>query len=148
MIHLKMKNPSKGIAMKRRLPAVLALLAALLLIAACDTAFIVGSRTVGFRSGEFIYTDGYLRTTYPFPLDKLWAASEKTLAELKASEVERIKRIATASFVALVQDEKVRISIEYLDKQTTAVSIMVGTGGNNLASQLIHDRLARNLQAP
>jgi len=148
MIRPKIKKQSKGIAMKRRILAVLSLLAALLLIAACDTAFTVGSKTLGFRSGEFIYTDGYLRTTYPFPLEKIWAAGEKTLAELKASEIERIKRIATASFVALIQDEKVRISIEYLDKQTTAVSIMVGTGGNNLASQLIHDRLARNLQTP
>lgn len=134
--------------MKRRLPAVTALLAALLLLAACDTALTVGSKTLGFRSGEFIYTDGYLRTSYPQPLEKVWAAGEKTLADLRASEVERSKRIATASFVALIQDEKVRINLEYLDRQTTAVSIMVGTGGNNLASQLIHDRLARNLPPP
>lgn len=134
--------------MKRRVPAVTALLAALLLLAACDTALTVGSKTLGFRSGEFIYTDGYLRTSYPHPLEKVWAAGEKTLADLRASEVERNKRIATASFVALIQDEKVRINLEYLDRQTTAVSIMVGTGGNNLASQLIHDRLSRNLPPP
>jgi hypothetical protein len=134
--------------MKRRIPALITLLAALLLIAACDTALTVGRRTVGFRSGEFIYTDGYLRTTYPVDMERAWVACEKTLAELKAIDVERIKKIATGRIVAMIHDEKVQISVEYIDRQATAVSIMVGTGGNNLASQLLHERLAGNLQAP
>ena len=46
------KSPAKGTTMKRRTPALITLLAALLLIAACDTALTVGRRTVGFRSGE------------------------------------------------------------------------------------------------
>lgn len=124
------------------------LLAAISLLVACDTALTVGSKTIGFHSGEFIYTDGYLRTTYAFPIDQVWTACEKVLAEMKAGEVERIRRIATGRFEATVQYEKVRISLEYIDRQATGVSIMVGVGGNHLASQLIHERLARALQAP
>ncbi len=134
--------------MKKRLLWVIFLLPALLLITACDTALTVGSKTVGIRSGEFIYTDGYLRTTYTLPFDQVWAACEKTLTGLKATDVERVRKIATGTFVAMIQDEKVRISLEYVEKGTTAVSIMAGTGGNNLASQLIHDRIASNLQTP
>jgi hypothetical protein len=122
------------------------LISALLSIAACDTALSVGSRTIGIRSGEFIYTDGYLRTTYPYPIEKVWGACDKTLTDLKAVDVEREKSIATGKFTALIQDDKVQISVEYVERDITDVSIMVGPSGNNLASQLIHDRIANQLK--
>jgi len=126
---------------------LLLLVPALLLTAACDTALTVGSKTIGIRSGEFIYTDGYLRATYNFPPEKVWLACEKTLTDLKATDVERIKKIATGSFTAFVHDDKVRISVEYVEKGMTAVSVMVGPSGNNLASQLIHDRIENALKS-
>ena len=124
------------------------LIPALLLIAGCDTALTVGAKTIGIRSGEFIYTDGYLRATYTFPFDKVWPACEKTLTGMKATDVERIRKISQGTFTAMIHDEKVRISVDYVEKEITAVSIMVGTAGNNLASQLIHDRLATTLKTP
>ena len=117
-------------------------------MAACDTSLTVGRKTLGIRSGELIYTDGYLRATYTFPFDTVWTACEKTLTDLKATDVERIRKIATGNFVAMVQDDKVQISVEYVEKGMTAVSIMVGTAGNNLASQLLHDRIANHLKTP
>jgi len=135
--------------MKRmHLGAIIYLTAAVLLIAGCDTALTVGAKTIGIRSGEFIYTDGYLRATYLFPIDKVWDACEKTLADMKAADVERIRKIAQRSFMAMIQDEKVRISVDYVEKDMTAVSIMVGISGNKLASQLIHDRIANALKTP
>lgn len=134
--------------MKTRLLWTAFLITALLPIAGCDTALTVGTKTIGIRSGEFIYTEGYLRATYFFPFDQVWPACEKTLSELKAADVERIRKIAQGNFTAMIHDEKVRISVEYVEKGITAVSIMVGTSGNNLASQLIHDRLATVLKAP
>jgi hypothetical protein len=138
----------KGQNMKMKLLGLMLLIPALLPIAACDTALSVGSRTIGIRSGEFIYTDGYLRTTYAFPLEKVWAACEKTLTDLKATDVERIKSIATGNFTAFIQDDKVRISVDYVERDITAVSIMAGPSGNNLASQLIHERIENVLRKP
>ena len=132
--------------MKRKLLGLMLLVPALFLITACDTALTVGTKTIGIRSGEFIYTDGYLRATYIFPFEKVWAACEKTMTDLKASDVERVKKIATGNLTAMIQDDKVRISVEYMEKGMTAVSIMVGPSGNNLASQLIHDRIANVLK--
>ncbi len=132
--------------MKKTLLRCLFLVTALLQIAACDTALSVGSKTIGIRSGEFIYTDGYLRTTYPYPIEKVWAACDKTLTDLKATDVEREKSIATGKFTALVQDDKVQISVTYVERDITAVAIMVGPSGNNLASKLIHERIAAALK--
>lgn len=134
--------------MKKMLLGAMFLIPALLLITGCDTALTVGAKTIGIRSGEFIYTDGYLRTTYTFPLEKVWAACDKTLTGMKATDVEWIRKIAQGSFTAMIQDEKVRISVDYVEKEITAVSIMVGTSGNNLASQLLHDRIANALKTP
>ena len=132
--------------MKRKLLGFMLLVPALFLITACDTALTVGTKTIGIRSGEFIYTDGYLRATYLFPFEKVWAACEKTMTDLKAVDVEQVKKIATGNLTAMIQDDKVRISVEYVEKGMTAVSIMVGPSGNNLASQLIHDRIANVLK--
>jgi Protein of unknown function (DUF3568) len=134
--------------MKKRLWGKAFLIPALLLIAGCDTSLTVGAKTIGIQSGEFIYTEGYLRATYTFPFDKVWPACEKTLTGMKATDVERVRKIAQGTFTAMIQDEKVRISVDYVEKGITAVSIMVGTSGNNLASQLIHDRLATTLKTP
>jgi len=133
--------------MTRKILGFLFLVPVLFLTAACDTALTVGSKTIGIRSGEFIYMDGYLRATYTFPPEQVWAACEKTLTNLKATEVTRIKKIATGTFTAIIQDDKVRINIEYVEKNMTAVAIMVGPSGNNLASQLIHERIGNFLRA-
>jgi len=116
-----------------------------LLIVGCDTAFMVGGRTVGISSGQFISTDGYLTMEYNFSLENVWKACEKTLSDMKASEVEKNRKIATGKVTATVQDERVIISIEYISKDITWVSIRVGIAGNNMASQLIHEKIGNNL---
>lgn len=45
----------------------------------------------------------------------------------------------------IVQDEKVTITVQYLSLNLTAVSVFVGVAGNNIASRLIHDKIAGNL---
>lgn len=134
--------------MKKTVLGYVLLGVALLATTSCDTALTVGSKTIGVRSGEFIYTDGYLRTTYPFPLETLWQACDKALSDLKATEVDREKSIATGKFTAYVQDDKVQIAVSYVERDITAVSVKVGLMGNTLASQLIHDRIAARLTKP
>ena len=134
--------------MKRMFLMLRLLLPALLMITACDTALTVGRKTIGVRSGEFIYMDGYLRATYTFPFEKVWSACEKTLADLKATDIERKQKIATGRLTALIQDDKVQIAVDYLEKGMTAVSIMAGPSGSTLASQLIHDRITTVLKNP
>lgn len=134
--------------MKKMLLGLILLVPALLMITACDTALTVGRKTIGIRSGEFIYTDGYLRATYIFPFEKIWSACDKTLTDLKATDIERKQKIATGSLTALIQDDKVRISVDYVEKEMTSVSVMAGPSGSTLASQLIHDRIATVLKNP
>jgi len=120
----------------------------LLIVSACDTSLSVGRKTIGIRSWELIYTDGYLRTSYPFPLEKVWAACDRALISLGASDYESSQRIATGKMTAMVQDEKVQIIVDYMERELTSVSIMVGLSGSALGSQLVHDRISAVLKNP
>ena len=132
--------------MRKKIYTLSIVACAFLFFSGCDTALTVGSKTVGIRSGAFLYEDGYLRTTYHAPFENVYAACEKTLADLRATDIERIRKISHGSFTAMLMDEKIKINADYLEKGTTAVSVMAGTAGNKIAAQLIHDRLADNLK--
>lgn len=134
--------------MKRILPWFVLFLPLLLITAACDTSLSVGRKTIGIRSWEFIYTDGFLRSTYPFPLDRVWSACEKALTDLNAVDFETSQKIATGKLTAFIQDEKVQILVNYVERQITSVSIMVGPSGSALGSRFIHDRIAAILKTP
>jgi hypothetical protein len=105
----------------------------------------VGERVVGFESGQFFYSDGILKTDYKASFDKVWAACEKTVSEMKGTGIEKKKKIGTGTIDAVIGDEKVRISVEYVSKNITFAGVRVGMAGNNLASQLIQEKIKSNL---
>ncbi|MBN1663845.1 MAG: DUF3568 family protein [Deltaproteobacteria bacterium] len=123
----------------------LLIISALMMIG-CDAAVIRDGRVIGIHSGSFIYSDGYLRVNYRYPLDAVWKACEKTVADMKASNVAKAKKIATGTITSVIQDEKVTIVAEYVSKDMTTVSVLVGMAGNNIASQLIHEKIGDKLQ--
>ena len=124
---------------------IIILCVGVLLISGCDAALTVGGRTMGVRSGNFIYTDGYLTTSYNFPIDKVWKACEKTLTDMKASGLDKKMKISTGAMTAVIEDDKIQINVEYASQTQTLVSIRIGMAGNNMASQLIHEKIAGNL---
>jgi len=121
------------------------LLVLVALISGCT--FNVANKTIGIRSGQFIFIDGSLKGDYRFPFDKVWAASEKTLIELKALDIQKQKKLALGTISGFIGDEKATIMVDYINREQTMVSVVVGTIpiGNNLASRLIHDKLTEIL---
>ena len=134
--------------MKLRLWGLFVIVTLFLLLSGCDTALTIGSKTVGIRSGAFLYEDGYLYTVYNYPFDKVYAACEKTLIVIKATDITYIRKISHGDFMAMFQDEKIRINIDYMAKRMTSVSVMAGTSGSKIAAQLIHDKLEKTLKMP
>ncbi|HRT27966.1 MAG TPA: DUF3568 family protein, partial [Syntrophales bacterium] len=78
--------------------------------------------------------------------DTVWAAVEKTVADMKAVDVLPEKEIAQGKITASINDEKVTFSLKYKSKDQTTVSVRVGVLGNKLSSQLLHDKIADNLR--
>lgn len=121
------------------------ILASLMVASGC--AFVVGDKVVGIESGKFFYGDGVLKTDYKAPFDQVWTACEKTITDMKAAEIAKSTKIGFGTIDSVIGDEKVRIDLEYTSKEITSVGVRVGMAGNNLASQLIHEKIRNNLVA-
>jgi hypothetical protein len=114
----------------------------------CDAAITMKGKVMSVSSGQFIYQDGNLITNYKADIDLVWAACEKTVTELKGTDVKKERKISTGTIKAIIQDEKVNIYVEYITKNSTSVSIFVGVAGNNMASRLIHEKITSKLINP
>lgn len=118
---------------------------AFLLLTGCDAAINMNGKIASINSGKFLYQDGNLVSNYKANIDMVWQACEKSVAELKATDIQKERKISTGVIKAVIQDEKVVIKVEYIDRDLTSVSVFVGTVGNNMASRLIHDKIIGNL---
>ena len=117
----------------------------LLVLAGCNAAINMQGKVAGISSGKFLYQDGSLTSNYQAEIDSVWKACEKSVADLKATEVQKDRRISTGLTKAIIQEEKVTIKVEYVEKNLTSVSVFVGVIGNNMASHLIHEKIISNL---
>jgi len=117
------------------------------LLAGCNAAVNMNGKIAGVRSGRFLYQDGSLITDYKADIDPVWKACEKSVMELKATDVQKERKISSGIIKAVIQDEKVVIKVEYVEKNVTSVSVFVGMVGNNMASALIHEKIAANLSS-
>jgi uncharacterized protein YcfL len=117
----------------------------LLLLVGCNAAINMNGKVAGISSGKFIYQDGDLVSNYKADIDSVWKACEKSVTELKATNIQKERKISTGTIKAVIQDEKVTIKVEYVDKDLTSVSVFAGVVGNNMASTLIHDKIIANL---
>jgi len=127
---------------------ILLLLVTACLLIGCNAAMVMNGKVVGVQSGKFIYQDGYLTTQYKADIEPVWKACEKTVTDLKGRETQKDRRISSGSIKTIISDEKVIILVEYLGKDLIAVSVLAGVTGNNIASRLIQDRIAANLEKP
>jgi len=131
--------------MKKKITLLILILS---VISGCDAAINMNGKVMGISSGQFIYQDGNLISTYKSDIDPVWAACEKTVTELKGKDVQKERKISKGTIKAIIQDEKVTISVEYMVKGSTSVAVFVGVAGNNMASRLIHEKIAGKLANP
>ena len=105
-----------------------------------------GVAAVGAGSGAYFYINGEGTTDYYYPFDRVWNACEKTVADMRGSDVEKSKGISKGTITAKINDEKVQFTVTYKDKKVTTVAIRVGMIGNELSSKLINDKIYDNLK--
>ena len=117
----------------------------LFIFSGCATALVVGGAAVGAGTGTYFYVNGELKTDYFASFDKVWSACEKTVADMRGTEVQPVKEIAQGKISMVINGEKVKFEITYRAKNQTSVAIRAGLLGNKLSSQLLHDKIAEHL---
>jgi hypothetical protein len=123
---------------------IVLLLMGAFLISGC-TAVLVGGAAVAAGSGTFLFINGEMKTDYYHSFDSAWNACQKTVADMRGLDVLPDKEIGKGKISAMINDEKVQISVTYKAKNVTTVAIRVGLIGNKLSSQLIHEKIGENL---
>jgi hypothetical protein len=117
-------------------------------LSGCNSAMVINGKVMGFHSGKFIYQDGYLTTQYKADIEPVWQACLKAVADLKGEDIEKERKISTGVIKTAISDEKVRIRVEYIDRELTSVGVFSGVTGNNMASKIIQDKIAEFLIHP
>jgi hypothetical protein len=128
---------------KKRYLFVLAL--SFFVISACGPEVVLVGGIVGSGAGTYYFINGELVTDYGAPIDKVWSACEKTVADMRGKEVEPKREIGTGIIYTMINDENVRFSVNYKSKNLTTVGIRVGFFGNKLSAQLLHDKISENI---
>ena len=137
--------------MRKQTFGILLAVMGLYLLSGC-AAVVVGGAAVGAGSGTYFYINGEMKTDYYFSYDRVWAACEKTIADMRGYDVEPKKDAGQGKIDAMIEDEKVHFSIkskgkDVTGKDITTVGVRVGLVGSELSSKLVHDKLAENLMS-
>jgi hypothetical protein len=130
--------------MRKRINWVILLVMGAFMISGCAVA-LVGVAAVGAGSGTYYYINGEMKTDYYQSFDATWSACQKSVADMRGVDVEQDKEIGNGKIAAVINDEKVKITVLYKAKNVTTVSVRIGLLGDKLASQLIHDKIGDNL---
>jgi hypothetical protein len=117
---------------------------ALITLCGCG-AVVVGGAVVGAGAGTYFYANGELKTDYAASFDSVWSACERTVAEMRGTQVQPVREISKGTISATINDENVKFEIAYRAKNQTTVGVRVGLIGNKLSSQVIHDKIADQL---
>ncbi|MDI9569485.1 MAG: DUF3568 family protein [Pseudomonadota bacterium] len=120
------------------------LLIGVFLLSGCAAA-VVGGAVMGAGAGTYLYINGILKTDYNADFDRVWAAVEKTVADMHGVDVVPAKGIGSGHVDAEINGEKVRITLLFKEKSLTEVGVRVGTMGDETASRMIHTKISANL---
>ena len=115
------------------------------LISGCELLLIGGIIGGGAVPGTYFYVKGELQADYSSSFDAVWTACERTMADMRAADVQPYKEIGSGNLAAVINGENVKFIVKYKAKNVTTVAIRVGAFGNKNASQLLHDKIGDNL---
>ncbi len=108
-------------------------------------AAVVGGAVVGAGTGTYMFINGELKTDYNDGYDRVWSAVEKTVADMRGTEVMPAKGIGSGKINAVINGEKVVIAVTFKEKNLTTVGVRVGVIGDETASRMIQAKIGDNL---
>jgi len=131
--------------MKKKAEGLWGFVAVLFLLSGC-APLVVGGAAVGTAgAGTYYFARGTMQTDYKYPFEDVWGACEKTLASMRAVDVQPLKEIGRGTINAVINDEKVQFVLSYRERSLTTVTVRVGAFGDKIASQMLQDKIEDNI---
>ena len=129
--------------MKPRSFRELLLLVTFLITASGCAGLIVGA---GASVGTYAYVKGNLNRNYEAPIDRVWKASLAAVQELKLA-IESKQHDAFSGVIKgkMADGKSYEIKLKRISDNLTDVGIRVGTFGDKIKSEAIHDKILSKL---
>ena len=132
---------------KRRLQLVALLCCFLIGLSACSRKWaVIGAAAAAVGAGTYYYIKGDLKRNYEAPMDKTWEASVQVVEELKLTTESTQHDAFTGVIKGKMADGKsFTINMKRLGDNLTEVAVRIGTFGDRVRSETIHDKIHSKL---
>ncbi len=133
--------------LKRRLQLVAVLCCFLIGLSACSKKWVaLGAAAAAVGTGAYFYVKGDLKRNYEAPMDKTWQAAVKAVEELKLSTESKQNDAFGGVIEGKMADGKsFTINVKRLGENSTEVGVRIGTFGDRVKSEAIHDKILSKL---
>ncbi len=123
------------------LKKVTILISMLLFLYGCAEVLLVGVGA-GIGVASYMYVDGRLAIEYPLDYDRAWSSANKALEDFQISISNSFNEKGRGMIEAVRKDGK-KVTVKLMDRGhgITAIAIRVGTLGDRLEAQEIHDKI-------
>ena len=132
---------------KRQLQLVALLCCFLIGLSACSRKWaVIGAAVAAVGAGTYYYIKGDLKRNYEASMDKAWQACVQAVEELKltteSKEYDAFNGIITGK---MADGKSFSINLKRLGENLTEVGVRIGTFGDRVRSEAIHDKILSKL---
>ena len=133
--------------LKTRFQLVALLCCFLIGLSACSKKWVaLGAAAAAVGTGAFFYVKGDLKRNYEASMDKTWQAAVSAVEELKLTP-ESKKNDAFGGVIEgkMADGKSFSINVKRLGENSTEVGVRIGTFGDRVKSEAIHDKILSKL---
>jgi hypothetical protein len=132
---------------KRQLQLVALLCCFLIGLSACSRKWVViGAAAAAVGAGTYYYVRGDLKRNYEASMDKAWQAAVTAVEELKLTTESKQHDAFNGIIKGKMADGKsFSINLKRLGENLTEVGVRIGTFGDRVRSEAIHDKILSKL---
>ncbi len=132
---------------KRQLQLVALLCCFLIGLSACSRKWaVIGAAVAAVGAGTYYYIKGDLKRNYEVSMDKAWQACVQAVEELKLTTESKEYDAFNGIIKGKMADGKsFSINLKRLGENLTEVGVRIGTFGDRVRSEAIHDKILSKL---
>jgi hypothetical protein len=135
-----------GIMVKKKLTPVVLLCYLLIGLNACAGLIVAGALTAGVATGTYFFVKGNLKRDYEAPVERVWEATLQAVEELRlTTETKRHDAFGGVIKGIMADGDSFQIELKRLSETWTEVGVRIGTFGDGIKSEAIHDKILSKL---
>ena len=133
---------------RRRIKSFAIMGCLLIVLAGCSRQWVIlGTAAAAVGVGTYAYIKGDLKRTYDVNIEKAWAASVKSVEELKLTTESKNHDAFSGNIKGKMADgTSFQINLKRLGENATEIGVRLGTFGDRQKSEAIHDKILANLK--